>query len=358
MARITVEIPIRLFKKETAIKIEDFFRDITLPWVFCKKETLFFSTVKTNRKLQNTYKHEIVVIQRLLKLFPNNEKIKADLIKYQEKANKDWVYDVVVSFDGEIAAEIDIEDNSVLHYTGPINKNITPRDIPKLKKLIESDRLDEFYEEKIKKFILCIIMTCILTDPSIEIGCGKINLLIDGEKYCSKMFLTAPMHTDAFGEFHSFMTTKLSFEQTFSWIKQYTNLHKETQKPPVAFTALTYVLNREEHESLLYSVIGLESIYTPGSKGISYALQHRINHVFPSVTKEQVKDIYNKRSKFVHGEPKMNIYEDNTDILNGVFQFDEEPILAIALLIESIRILIANNSSKIVFDEQITHQFQ
>lgn len=358
MARITVEISIRLFEEETAIKVENFFKGITLPWVFYQKETSFVSTVKTNRKLKNTYKHEIVRIQELLKIFPDNEKIKADLIKCQENAKKDWSYDVVVSFDGEIAAEIDIKNNSVLHYAGPIDKNITSRDIPKLKKLIESDPLDEFYEEKIKKFILCIIMTCVLTDPSIEIGCGKTDLLIDGEKYCSKMFIDSPMHTDAFGEFHSLMTTSLSFEQTFSWIKKYTNLQEEIQKPPVAFTALTYVLNREEHESLLYSVIGLESIYTPGIKGISYALQRRINHIFPSVTKEQVKDLYSKRSKFVHGELKMNIYEDYTDILNGVFQFDKEPMLAVALLIESIRILIANNSSKIVFDEQITHQFR
>ncbi len=358
MAIIKIELPMRFFDHKMVEKVQAFFSGKEFSWIFCNVDTTFNSSIKVEKKLQNRYRHQILGIQKLLSILPNDESLKADLEKYQQKAKNDWMYDVWVSFVGEITAEIDIKDNSILHYTGPINKNITPRDIPRLKKLIESDRLDDFYEEKIKKLILCLIMTCVLTDPSVEIGCGSVNLFIDDKKYSSEMLLVSPMHTDAFDKYQSIMASTLSFEQTFSWIKQYTNLYKETEKPPVAFTALTYVLNREEHESLLYSVIGLESIYTPGNKGISYALQRRVNHIFPSITKEQIKDIYTKRSKFVHGEIKMNIYSDDTDILNGVSQFDEEPILAAALLIESIRILIANNSTRIAFDETITHNFK
>lgn len=135
-------------------------------------------------------------------------------------------------------------------------------------------------------------------------------------------------------------------------------MHENKQRTPVAFSALTYVLNREDHESLLYSVIGLESIYSPNNHGISYTLQKRINYIFPSVTKEQIKTIYSKRSDFVHGKEKINLYKDYTDMINGIFPYDDVSILATALLIETIRKLIANDATKIIFREQVSHQFQ
>ena len=87
-------------------------------------------------------------------------------------------------------------------------------------------------------------------------------------------------------------------------------------------------------------------------------MQKRINNVFPSITKEQIKDIYKKRSDFVHGETKINVHKDYSDIINGVSQFDDAPLLAVALLIESIRLLIANNAKSILFNEHISHKFK
>lgn len=188
MTHIKIEIPIRFFKEKKADTAKDFFSDITIPWTFCQKETLFTSSVCVNKKLKSTYKHELTRIKELIKLFSRNEKLKAELMKCKERAKNDWMYDLIVTFNGDIAAEIDISENSILHYKGPISKDITSQDISKLKKLIVSEMLDDFYETKIKKFLMSIIMIFMLADPSITLGCGNCNLFIDTNKYKSETF--------------------------------------------------------------------------------------------------------------------------------------------------------------------------
>lgn len=358
MANIKIEIPIRFFDEKKAVAAKSFFSDITIPWTFCKKETLFTSSVCINKKLQNTYNHEIARTKELIKLFPGDEILKAELQRYEERAKNDWVYDFAAVFNGDIAAEIDVSENSILHYNSPVCKDIKGTDIPRLKQHIVSDMLDDFYEENFKKILIAIIMISLLVNPSIEPGLGICSLFIDGQKYKSERLINSLDHAEVFKNYQNIITTNLTFNQAVTWIKKYTNLHENKVRSPVAFSALTYVLNREPHESLLYSVIGLESIYSPDNHGISNTLQKHINHIFPSITKEQIKSIYRKRSDFVHGKEKINLYKDNSDIMNGIFPYDDVAFLATALLFETIRKLIANDATKIIFHEQISYQFR
>lgn len=358
MASIKIEIPIRFFDEKKADAAKNFFSDITIPWTFCKKETLFTSSACVNKKLRNTYNHEIARIKELIKLFPEDKTLKTELTRYEERARSSWVYDFVAVFRGDIAAEIDISENRILHYNGPVNKDVKTTDIPRLKKLIVSDMLDDFYEENFKKFLMAIIMIFLFASPCIAPELGVCELFIDGNKYKSERFINSPNRAEALEKHQPIITTKLTVNQVVSWIKKHTNLHENKVKCPVAFSALSYVLNREDHESLLYSVIGLESIYSPDNHGISNALQKRINHIFPLITKEQIKNIYKKRSDFVHGKEKIHLYNDYTDMMNGIFPYDNVSFLATALLFETIRKLIANDATKIIFHEQISYQFQ
>lgn len=144
-------MPVRLFERKEAEYICEFFSNIKVSWLFCQKESQFASYVTIKESFGNRYRHEIVGIRKLLTVFPDNEKLREDLTRYEERAKNDKIYDVTVVFEGEIAAEIDIAHNSIMHYTGPLTTNLTHRDISRLKKLVESDPLDEFYEDHIKK---------------------------------------------------------------------------------------------------------------------------------------------------------------------------------------------------------------
>lgn len=357
MAKLKIDIPVRCFSRKQADDL-CVFSGASVLWRFCQKEAVFSANVSVDEKLGNLYKHEIMGLKKLINLMPDNEGLKADLVKYEEKAKQDKMYDVTISFEGEIAAEIDISYNSILHYTGPLSAKMTHRDIPKLKKMFESDPLDDFYEEKIKKFLICLVMAIVLFSPGIHLGGGRVVLWIDGQEYKKEEFLTSPLHTEAFAKYNQIMKTKLDFANTFSWIKSYTGLQEDREKPPVPFTMLTYLFNRDVHESLLYSVIGLENLFLAKDTGISYKLQNRINYLFPSITKEQIRSIYKQRSDFVHGKVRMNLCKDYSDMMNGDFQFDDAAILACALLMETIRLLVHNNATRLSFSEQLSHKFE
>lgn len=357
MAKLKIEIPVRLFDENKYKKTIDFFSNKTISLVLCKKETVFKSRVVEKIELDGTYTHEINGVKKLIELFPKINSLKDDLKKYEEMAKKHLKYDVNVYFEGEIAAEIDIQSDSIMHYTGPLKPKLDYKSIPKLKKMIVSDRFEEYYEENIKKFMFSIIIASVLSDPSIELNSGKINLYVDDAFYRSEMFISSPLHTEAFDKYGFIIKTKITFNDTIDWIKKYTNLYQSKQKPPVIFMSLTYVLNREDHESLLYSILGLESIYVPKEKGVSYSLQKRINYLFPEITKEQIKKMYDKRSDFVHGKEKMDIYKDYRELIKGNFSYEDVAILATALLIETNRMLIAKNAVKISFEEKLSHSF-
>ena len=351
MANIKIEIPVRLFDSKEAECMCNFFSGIKISWLFCQKESQFVSNATIKELLGNNYRHQTIKIQKLLTMFPENKELKETLVRCKEKEKNDKIYDVTVVFEGEIAAEIDIANNSIMHYVGPMITNLTNRDISRAKKLVKNDFLDEFYDDYIKKFIICIIMASIFAAPNISLG-FTVHTLIDGNKYATGSFIENPLHTEAFHQYASLMMTDLNYVQAFSWLKQYTKLQEYCPEPPVPFTILTYLFNRDSHESLLYSVIGLENLYSAKSKNIAEKLYQRIAYIFPTITQEQIKSMYASRSDFVHGKISIPIYKDY-----GYFDFDDVSILACALLLETMRKLAANNATQILFDVYRSYRF-
>lgn len=356
MANIKVEMLVRLYDRKEAEKICAFFSGVKVSWTFCQKESIFTAKTTIKEFYWNNYQHEIIDIQKLIAMLPDNEKLKENLVCCEERAKRDKIYDVTVSFKGEIAAEIDIDYNSILHYTGPILDDIAYRDMRRLKKMIKSDYLDEFYHDYIKRFISCIIMASIFANPSVRLG-FKVSTWFDGVKYKSDSFIKNSLHTDAYQQYASLMTTSLKYTDAFVWIKKYAVLQEATSKPPVPFAMLTYLFNRDIHESLLYSVIGLENLYSAKGGEIAKKLCKRISYIFPEITEQQVEGIYMRRSDFVHGKIEMPPYKDYSDLRNDDIYFDDAAILACALLLETIRKMAANDASKILFDVYCSYRF-
>ena len=222
---------------------------------------------------------------------------------------------------------------------------------------IVHDFFDECYELHIKKLLICIAASLALANPDIHFGFGEMTFYADGQSYGSDKFLSSGMQEEAYEKHKDLMTSQLTFSQAFAWIKQRVDAGNEKDRAFIAFSALTYLLNREDHESLLYSIVGLESIFSPNSHGVSFTLQRRLNCVFPTITQQQIKDMYKKRSDFVHGNVTVSLYHDYSDAINGHIPFDESALLASALLFETIRRMIANNATQIAFSEQISYQY-
>ena len=358
MTKIQIKIPILAHQEPLAHRIVKVSNGLEFDWKFYNNNIRFVSTTVCQKKLSPSYLFEVKRIEEWLRYSPSSESLRAELSDLKKEENKRWEYHVEIIFSADVPIEIDEENNDVIYYTGSTNVEITNRNRSKLRAHIEHDRLDDFYIEKVKKCVLAIIMTYVLAYPDIELFFARAAVLFNEKSYHKDDYITYTIHSEGYRNHRDIVTTTLSFNQTMDWIKRNTSLFENVQKSPVAFSALTYILNREIYESLLYSIIGLESIFSPNSKGISYALQKRIHHIFPTVPKEKIKELYQARSKFVHGELKVGNYQLVEETIDDYLEMRDTAILATAILLESIRMLIAQNATSIQFTESITHHFK
>jgi hypothetical protein len=107
----------------------------------------------------------------------------------------------------------------------------------------------------------------------------------------------------------------------------------------------------------VYAHLALESLYLkPNEKNIAFRLRKRIHVLFPKIEENDLKEIYGKRSGFVHGKTFFSLFD-------SYLLFDEEEVglfedvnLLLLILIESIRILIDKDATKFLFSEEITYK--
>ena len=361
MAKLAIKIPIRTRDKEgkDADYIKSKLSRLKLDWVFYGESSTFISDVKIIKKKGNFYKHELLGIKKLLDILPNNTNLLEDYNKYIKLDEKDYIYDVEVVFLGEIAVEVDVESNSILFYDGPKSQELKRLDMSVLKKFIKDDNLEDFYEEKVKKLVLAIVMSIAIAYPEININSATTIVAFDGNVYKKEQYFSYyPIHNDSIKEYGNIIDSSVSFDDCFNWIKKHTSLADKEVKTPVIFSSLSYVFNRELHEILIYSIIGLESIYAPSNKGIAYTLQKNINTVFPMVRKDMIKNLYKMRSEFIHGEISVGNFQLIDETIDSTHDYSEPCKLAIALLIATVRKLIENDATGIKFKETISFEYE
>lgn len=266
---------------------------------------------------------------------------------------------VDLSFTGEIAAEIDIEENSVLYYDGPKNLSTEKITVKKLRKYFKHDHVDENFEGQMELICLRMVHAIVLSSPWLNIDCADFTVYIDENKFISKRFISYyPIQNEAYKKWSKLFTTNITIEQTWNWLIQ-NKIHDRNNSNCPIVSFLSYLLNRDYHEIMLYSVIGLEALYgyNKNKRSISFTLQNRIHRVFPNITMEQVKKLYKARSNFAHGDTTIGSYDLLLDLINGHFDLSTEAIFASAIFIETLRMLIANNAVTIDFLEKLQVEF-
>ena len=202
-------------------------------------------------------------------------------------------------------------------------------------------------------------LAIILTMPWIDINTAHFTIYLNHKEFKNKSYITYPIHEEAYEQWPSLFKTNLNIIQTWNWLNL-NYIHDTDNSNCPAASILSYLLNREYHEIMLYSVIGLEVLYgdKKDNRGVSFKLQNRIHSVFPDISPKQIKDIYKNRSVFTHGDFRITSHDLYWDSLNGNFKYITEAIQAFAIFLESIRMLIANNSVKMVFHEKTQVDFK
>jgi len=136
----------------------------------------------------------------------------------------------------------------------------------------------------------------------------------------------------------------ITWEKTIKWLFQ-----RVAEKQEYV-SSFNLALRRDHYEILLYSIMGLERLYTKGKNGTTHQLKQRLPVVFNHITAKDIENIYNLRSKFAHG----NISLIDEYITAEDWQLSQK---ALVLLLLSIRELVKNDATKINFQIEISHSY-
>lgn len=264
--------------------------------------------------------------------------------------------DIQVSFIGVLPAEIDVERNDIYYYDCSEDVQCSKSAVLKPRESFKHDCLDENFQAQLEIFCLSMVQAIILTDPSLDINTAHFKIFLDQLLFKEKKHIEYyPMHEEAYDRWKLLFSTYLDIEQVWNWLLK--NGTKLTTKPICPTVSLLYyLLNRDYHEVLLYSVIGLEALYGDKDRrnSKSITLQNRIHAVFPSVTRNQIRKLYDVRSSISHGDGDISSAIAWLDLINSNKEYEEKAVLSSAILIESIRILVAKNATEFVFKEELS----
>ena len=141
--------------------------------------------------------------------------------------------------------------------------------------------------------------------------------------------------------------TFISVRKVWEWAqKHYYNKKDRWMSEARAWVSLSNALNHIGYESLLYSIIGLEYVYTKSEKKVKKQLQEAIPTVIKGVTAEEIKELYRIRSDFVHGSLPFPLYGEKNITLE-FFNVNK----AAAILLETVRLLVENNANRIIVED-------
>lgn len=313
MTEIKLVMPINIHSQEHEQKIREIFSDFVLHWQFEGLTPCVFQTEIINEELSD----------------------------FHAELN---LQSIAISF----CCTIDVstqEDSSIFWLD--VDENVY-------------DEWDEFHFYELRRLYMSLSLAIAISHPELSIACAPIWFYIEGKLFNKDLCFTHPMQNDAYRSHPEIFASTLSLQKTFDWLVAKTDSFHSKEKPISSISALSYILNRDIRETLVYSSIGLEGIYVPEARNERQRLKQRIQLVFPQIaTEDIINRMYTLRSKFVHGEYSMGVYP----LMDPMPDAEEQEVeqvaqFSIAILIESIRLLIAHDATSMKFSEITTYAFQ
>lgn len=345
MTELKFVMPINAYKEDAAKKIQKLFDGFVCNWYIDEIGDVSFDiSLDIQKHKEDTFEDCLKYRKELLEKDPNNESLRKEYEYYRLRDENDWRFECVVSFCCVLPV-FTLENPELFCLDTDVD---------------EQKRYEwhEFYTFDLNKIIKAIVMAIVISSPEVNIHCARFQTFVDGSLFRDELQMLYALQNEAYSEHQPLFSTCLSLQETFDWIKANSSLCVETEKPVVAISTLSYVLNRDIHEGLIYSIIGLESLHVPEDMGVTNLLAKRLSCVFPGVSMQSIRAMYRMRSKFVHGEMIMDVFsvirEESTEQEEKV---DAVALLAVALLIESMRKLVKHNSKRFNYTEQISFSY-
>ena len=320
MTRIRVELLIQPNEKETALHMFSSTINEKICWRFLESDVVFSCAVEEPKFYTGS------------------------------KTDCNCTNKLCVSFEGVCECDVDIDKNSIENISiGQENLYFT-----RLRIINKIYHLEDYYEEEVKPNIVCTVLSTFLSNPKMDLMGGCVYVYLNDIFYKKELLINSNIQSNLIESGITFPDMQLTFRECWKWAVKNTSLFQKNNSSPVAFSTLSYILNRELHETLIYSTIGLESLFCPPkSKSTRYLLTKRIPTVFPVIEEDQIKEMYAARSDIVHGNIKIGTYYIIREIIKTDDAIANACVLGVALLVESIRKLIESDATHYVFEEFI-----
>ena len=328
MAQIEVVLAIRDYNGNEYEELKKLFEGSVFPYTLCGNPLTFTPVLNSKERIIN-------------------RKNETDL-----KFN-----DIQVKLIAEIPAEIDIENNYIHYYNGSRDLSAEDITVKKLHKYFKHDTLDDQFEGELEVFCQKMTQAVFLAKPDASLETAQCTIYLDHVRFREKRFIDNLVQEEVYEEYSNLFKTDLNIGKTWEWlVRNGVTATGEASCPVVPI--LSYIFNREYHEVLFYSVIGLEALYGNGknNRGIKYTLQNRIHAVFSDITTDQIGNLYAARSEFAHGNGEIGSCNLVSYLIHHREKYRDKAILSCAILFESIRLLIANNAARFTFQESLDVQ--
>lgn len=221
------------------------------------------------------------------------------------------------------------------------------------------DEIIPFFSDNLEKYLYDLFLITNVSYPGcLSLGAGKI--LLNRKKIVKKI---KRLHSPFAEIFINTVTNRhigpvlqtIPLQQSWDWFLQRTNFFEGTSKHAVdrALNALSFTVNANNHEELLYTLIGLEALYNNNEVNINSIMKQiyiktKILLQDGKDYKKSLKFMYEVRSSFIHGS--LNFRNKHTfDYDNEEFneKFYKALMTSLSVLIASIQKLILADSNGI-----------
>lgn len=228
------------------------------------------------------------------------------------------------------------------------------------------DQIVQFFADDLEKYLYDLFLITNISYP----GClclSKGKILLNHKKLVKKIKRLYSPFAEIFintatNRYNGPILQIIPLQKSWDWFLQRTNFFEGISQHAVdrALNALSFTINGNNHEELLYTLIGLEALYNNNDVNIKTIMQQiylktRMLLGGDLDYKKSLRFMYDVRSSFIHGNLNF-CSKQNTDCYYE--EFDEKYYkaltISLSVLIASIQKLILADANRIEENYSIT----
>lgn len=212
---------------------------------------------------------------------------------------------------------------------------------------------DDFYNRELSKLLQRISLACKVS-LGFKFNCDVFRVVYSEngkwfERYyiASRAELDSPYQMLRLDDEIPFDPIKMSV--VWKWSKEwYYNKSDKYNHSLRAWSAFSHAVNKDYMDSLLYTFIGLESVYTFKSGFTKVQLKTSIPIVIDYISADEIETLYGLRSDFAHGNITLPMYGERDFAAHVNYLLIQK--LSRAFL-DTIRLLVVHDGTKIKVKE-------